>query len=84
MELLVWNALVYFVSMSILGAALWKAGVLALLVTVSAIVGYGKRWIYRIGLVLMFLAVFVAFAILPAADQWGAVLSKWMNAHFVP
>jgi hypothetical protein len=75
MALLFWNALVYVISLSVLSIAIWKSVVLAIVVTASAVIGYGKQWIYRFGVALMVLAVLVALSILPPVEQWPTALA---------
>lgn len=79
MVLITWNAVVYGISLVLLGAVIPKAAAIAALATVSAVIGYGTRWIYRLGFGLMILAVLVSINALPPAPRWVPFLNQMIG-----
>lgn len=69
-----WNATVYGISLVLLGVAIPKAVAIATLATISAVVGYGTKWVYRFGFGIMILGVLVSLNILPPTTDWRSLL----------
>lgn len=79
MGLMIWNAAVYGISLVFLGVVVPKAAAITALATVCAVIGYGRRWIYRFGFGLMVLAALVFINVLPPAPSWMSSLSQMIG-----
>lgn len=77
--MIAWNATVYGISLVLLGVAIPKAAAIAALATISAVVGYGTRWIYRFGFTIMILGVLVSLNFLPPATGWRSLLTQMIG-----
>ncbi len=76
LRVLAWNGVIYFISMFVFGIPWWKSIIGAAVITISAHFGYGRRWIFRFGVILMFVAMFVWFGALPPPDHWIEALTR--------
>jgi hypothetical protein len=78
----VWNGIVYFVSLHSLGVPIWKNIAVTAILFVSTKMRYGAQWVFRGGVLLMFVAIAVWLGALPPLQQWPdahEVLAKLQN-----
>jgi hypothetical protein len=76
-----WAGLVSFVAVYFLTLNVWKALVLAVFVCVSAMLGYGARWVLTGSFVIALVAIAVAFG-LPRPDHWPQVVEQMHETVF--
>lgn len=65
-----WNAAVYLASLHSFGVPIWKNFVVTAVVFVATRMRYGSLWIFRAGVLLMFVAIAVWLQALPPPQQW--------------
>lgn len=81
--LLWWNACCYTVCLYLLGVGLLKILIIFPIVLISSYVNYGRKWILRIGFVLLVLTVLVTMDILPQPNNWPGLVASvagWLRA----
>ena len=66
----VWNGLTVFVAVLYLEGGWAKAALVALFFCISCLLGYGRRWLFRGGLVICLIAVSVALGF-PRPAHWA-------------
>src|ERR1700738_2171376 len=66
----VWNRLVVFVALLYLRGGFFKAALIAGFVLISGLLGFGRRWLHRIGFATAVLALAVVLGF-PHPDQWA-------------
>ncbi len=75
----VWNAIIVFISMLYLSGGVFKSAVIAVIVLISCLIGYGRRWLLPLSFAGMVLAGAVAIGLLPSPDQWLPLLKDARN-----
>ena len=71
-----WNALVIATGLYYFGYGLGFSLLIAVVVLISSLIGYGRRHLVRGGFALMVIAIAVSAHALPPPDQWVAVLKS--------
>lgn len=77
--LFVLDAAVYDISLILLGAVIPKAAAVTDLATLCAVIGYGTRWIYRLGFGLTILVVLVSVNVLRPAPSLMSFLNQMIG-----
>lgn len=74
------NAVVYASSLYYLGVSPWKAVVVGVVVLVATDLWYGRKWLLRIGFMLMIVGIAVWIGVLPEPQTWPALAeSAWQK-----
>ena len=73
--MVVFNAVTLFVSVLYLGGGFLRAIVLAVFALIATSIGFGRRWIFRAGLVAAALAIVVSFGF-PAPAEWAGLFNE--------
>lgn len=71
--MVVWNATVIFVALYYLGLGVIKPMIVALFVLISSALGYGARWLHKMGFAVAILAIFVASGF-PHPSTWSQIV----------
>jgi len=71
----VWNAIIVFISMLYLVGGVLKSAIVAGIILISSLIGYGRRWLLPLGFAGMYLAGTVAIGVLPPPEQWLPLLN---------
>lgn len=71
-----WNAVVVAAGLYYLGYGLIFSILIAVIVLISSLIGYGRRHLLRGGFAMMVVAMAVAIHVLPPTDQWLALLKS--------
>lgn len=74
-----WNSMAVFGSVMFLDGGLAKAALVTLLVFISCLIGWGRRWLLRGGFALTMVAVAVAFGF-PHPAQWPSLVKNLPSA----
>jgi hypothetical protein len=72
-----WNAIVAFAALASLGAGFVKAGVIAVFVFVSCIVGIGSRRLLQAGLAVAIVAIAVSLGF-PGPQEWAGIFKSFV------
>jgi len=70
-----WSGVAAFVSVLYLDGGWAKAIIIGLFIVISCLLGFGRRWLFRVTLALSILAIAVALGF-PAPAQWLALAKK--------
>jgi len=73
--MVVFNAMTLFVAVLYLGGGFLRATVLAGFALIATSIGFGRRWIFRAGLVAAALAIAVSFGF-PAPNEWAGLFNE--------
>jgi hypothetical protein len=81
-----WNTAAVFLSLLYFGGGLFRIIIITAVIAISTALGYGKRWLYRAGFVLMLAGIVDCSGFLPPIQQWpnlmrDAVSSMAMHEH---
>ena|SRR5882757_7084867 len=70
-----WNGVVVFAALVSLGAGFVKAGVIAVFVFVSCLVGIGQRRLLQAGLAIAIVAIAVSLGF-PGPEEWAGIFKS--------
>jgi hypothetical protein len=72
----IWNALVVFASLIYFSGTIVRPALVAAVVLISSALGYGSRWLYRAGFVLMAFTIANVSGLLPPIEQWPNLMEN--------
>jgi hypothetical protein len=86
-----WNSIVVGVALYYFGNTWWMALCVAFIVLISALIGYGRRHLMRLGFATMVFTLAVMSGAFPHPSLWGGMLKSahttmsdiQKNGHFV-